>query len=215
MRIGVFDSGIGGEALSGSIRNAFPHAQLLVVHDREHMPYGERTQVEVQRLTNIAIQSLLEQQCNVIVIACNTATAVAIEWLRAKYPSQQFIGLELMVKPASSLTKTGVITVYATPATLTSTRYQNLKKSFAQHISIFEPVCHDWAKMIEDNDINESKIADMVEQAKKHNADVIVLACTHYHWIREQIEQTAGPGITVLDPSEAIVARVGTLTQPA
>lgn len=86
MKIGVLDSGIGGEALAESIRNAFPHAQLLVIHNHEHMPYGERTQVEVQRLTNIAIQPLLEQQCYVIVIACNTAIAVAIEWLRKKYP---------------------------------------------------------------------------------------------------------------------------------
>jgi len=86
MKIGVFDSGIGGEAVARSIRVAFPEAPVVVVNDREHMPYGERTQVEVQRLTNIAIQPLLEQQCYVIVIACNTAIEVAIEWLRKKYP---------------------------------------------------------------------------------------------------------------------------------
>lgn len=215
MKIGVFDSGIGGEAVARSIRVAFPEAPVVVVNDREHMPYGERTQVEVQRLTNIAIQPLLEQQCNVIVIACNTATAFAIEWLRKKYPSQRFIGLEPMVKPASRITRTRVIVVCATPTTLASERYERLKNDFGQGATIIEPGCHDWARMIEDNDINESKITDMVQQAKKHNADVIVLACTHYHWIREQIEQRAGPTITVIDPSEAIVSRVGSLLRHA
>ena len=215
MKIGVFDSGIGGEALAASIRNAFPHAQMLVIHDHDHMPYGERTQAEIQQLTNTAIRPLLEQQCDVIVIACNTATAVAIEWLREKYPSQRFIGLEPMVKPASRITKTGVIVVCATPTTLASERYARLKNDFGQGVTIIEPDCHDWARMIEDNDINESKITNMVQQAKKHNADVIVLACTHYHWIREQIEQSAGPTITVIDPAEAIVSRVGSLLRHA
>ncbi len=120
-----------------------------------------------------------------------------------------------MVKPASRITRTGVIVVCATPTTLASERYERLKNDLEQGATMIEPDCHDWARMIEDNDINESKITDMVQQAKKHNADVIVLACTHYHWIREQIEQTAGPGITVLDPCEAIVVRAGSLMQHA
>lgn len=211
MKIGVFDSGIGSEAVAGSIRTAFPEAQVLVVNDREHVPYGERAHDEIRQLTDNTIQPLLEQHCDIIVIACNTATAVAIEWLREKYPGQVFIGLEPMIKPASRLTKTGVITVCATPATLASERYARLKNDYGQNVRILEPDCHDWARMIEDNDMNESKITDMVKHAKKHNADVIVLACTHYHWIRKQIETAAGPTISVLDPSEAVVARVSEL----
>lgn len=215
MKIGIFDSGIGGEAVARSVRTAFPDAQVFVVNDREHVPYGDRKHDEIQQLTDSALQPLLEQHCEIIVIACNTATAVAIEWLREKYPRQLFIGLEPMIKPASHITKTGVITVCATPATLTSERYARLKNDYGQNVTIIEPDCHDWARMIEDNDLNESKIIDMVEQAKKHNADVIVLACTHYHWIREQIEIAAGPTITVIDPSEAIVLRVGSLLRHA
>jgi glutamate racemase len=211
MKIGIFDSGIGGEAVAASVRTVFPQAEVLVVNDREHVPYGDRTQDEIRQLTDSTIQPLIEQHCDIIVIACNTATAVAIEWLRQKYPGQLFIGLEPMIKPASRLTITGVITVCATPATLASERYARLKNDYGQNVTIIEPDCHDWARMIEDNEMNESKITDMVEQSKKHNADVIVLACTHYHWIREQIETAAGPTISVLDPSAAIVSRISEL----
>lgn len=208
MKIGIFDSGIGGEAVAEYMRLAYPQADVIVVNDREHVPYGDRTHDEIQRLTNTAIQPLLEQHCDIIIIACNTATAIAIEWLRASYPEQLFIGLEPMVKPASLLTKTGAITVCATPATLHSERYQRLKKQFAPHIKVIEPDCSEWAYMIEHKKVDESKIKTMVEQSKEHNADVIVLACTHYHWIKDSIEKFAGAGVTVLDPSTAIVSRV-------
>lgn len=211
MKIGVFDSGIGGEAVAASIRKAFPEIDIVVVNDRTHMPYGDRTTPDVRNLTNAAIQPLLEQKCDVIIIACNTATALAIEWLREKYPKQLFFGLEPMVKMARNRTHTNVITICATPATLGSARYQHIKNEFASDATVIEPDCHDWARMIEDNEINEAKISEMVELCKEQNSDVIVLACTHYHWIREEIEQLAGPNVTVLDPSEAIVNRVAEL----
>lgn len=208
MKIGVFDSGIGGEAVAVSIRNAFPDANVIVVNDRDHVPYGDRTTEDVRNLTDTAIQPLLEQECDVIIIACNTATALAIEWLREKYPTQYFIGLEPMVKMARNLTHTDVITICATPATLASERYHHIKKEFASDITVIEPDCHDWARLIEDNEINEAKISEMVDYSKKHNSDVIVLACTHYHWIRNKIESLTGASVTVLDPSKSIVARI-------
>ena len=213
MKIGVFDSGIGGEAVAVSIRKAFPDARVIVVNDRDHVPYGDRTSEDVRNLTDAAIQPLLEQQCDVIIIACNTATALAIEWLRERYPAQYFIGLEPMVKMARNRTKTDVVTICATPATLSSERYQHIKKEFASDITVVEPDCHDWARLIEDNAINEAKISEMVEYSHQQNSDVIVLACTHYHWIRKEIEQLAGTGVTVLDPSDAIVRRVAELRQ--
>ncbi len=206
MHIGVFDSGIGGKSVANALTNAFTHARIDYVHDAEHMPYGSQTAANVRRFTEKAIQPLLG--CDVIVIACNTATAAAIEYLRETYQDQLFIGLEPMVKPAVAHTKTGVITVCATPATLASERYKNLKKRFAQHTHVVEPDCHEWAYMIEHNKIDDQKISDMVTMSSEKNSDVIVLACTHYHWIRERIEELAGPSVTVLDPSEAVVARI-------
>ncbi len=209
MTIGVFDSGIGGEAVAQSLRTAFPDATITVVNDREHLPYGSRSENEIRTLTDTAIQPLLRS--DVIVIACNTATAVAIDWLRARYPWQQFIGLEPMVKPAAQDTRTGVVTICATPATLASRRYAKLKHDYGAGVTFFEPDCSDWAQMIEDNSVNEAAIASVVDESKQRGADIIVLACTHYHWIKQQIKNQAGATIKVIDPSMAIVRRVGAL----
>lgn len=213
MKIGVFDSGIGGEAVAASLKDAYPNADVITVNDREHVPYGTRQADEVLRLTNTAIQPLLQETCDIIVIACNTATAVAIEWLRETYPEQLFIGLEPMIKPAAAATKTSIITVCATPATLTSKRYKSLKATYAHGITVLEPDCSDWAHMIEHKKIDEQHIVETINKSNEQNADVIVLACTHYHWIREQIEATAGPSIIVMDPSAAIVRRVAELLE--
>src|SRR5688500_4451990 len=120
MKLGIFDSGIGGEAVAASLHAAFPAAEIVTVNDREHLPYGDRTAEDITALTDAAIQPLLAGNCDVIVIACNSATAAAIETLRARYPEQLFVGLEPMIKPAAAMTKTGTIAVCATPATLGS-----------------------------------------------------------------------------------------------
>ena len=208
MKLGVFDSGIGGKAVARDLQVNFPDADVLYVDDHEHVPYGTKTRDKIFELTNAAIQPLLSAECDVIVLACNTATAAAIESLRALYPEQKFIGLEPMVKTASQLTKSGVVTICATPYTLQSDRYTNLKSRFAQNTTIFEPDCSDWASMIEHNAIDDTKIEQVVNQALQNDSDVIVLACTHYHWIKQRISELAGSGVTVIDPSEAIVRRV-------
>lgn len=211
MKLGVFDSGIGGEAIATSLRRNFPEAEVVVVNDREHVPYGDRTPEDITQLTDTAIQPLLAIQCDVIVIACNSATAAAIETLRERYPTQRFIGLEPMIKPAVAATKTNVIAVCATPATLSSGRYTNLKQRFAGSTTVLEPNCSNWARMIEDDDINEHEIETTISSALSQGADVIVLACTHYHWIKETIEEIAKNHAKVIDPSDAITSRVKNL----
>lgn len=213
MRLGIFDSGIGGEAVAESLRIAFPAADITTVNDHEHVPYGDRTLEDIAQLTDKAIQPLLARHCDVIVIACNSATAAAIETLRSRYPEQLFIGLEPMIKPAVAMTKTDTIAVCATPATLASNRYRQLKDAFAQTITVLEPDCSRWSRMIEDNEINEDHIEQIVEDVCVAGADVIVLACTHYHWIREVIERVANGRATVIDPSDAIADRVRSLLE--
>ena len=208
MRLGIFDSGIGGEAVAKFLTDDFPDAEILIVNDKQNVPYGDKSAAEVTRLTEAALQPLLTKNCDIIIIACNTATAVAIESLRHKYPNQKFIGLEPMVKTAASLTKSGVVAICATPATLSSQRYQNLKSQFATGLKIIEPDCHDWAYIIEHNRINHHKIADVIDSACKQGADVIALGCTHYHWIKELVTEIAAGRAEVIDPSEAISRRV-------
>lgn len=208
MKLGVFDSGIGGKAVAESLQKEFPEARVLYVHDREHVPYGSRAEAEIISLTDAAIQPLLKEKCDAIVIACNTATAAAIEVLRARYPDTPFIGLEPMVKPAASLTKSGVVAVCATPYTLSSARYQSLKERFAQGVTVLEPDCSNWARLIEGSELDEQQVRATVEGVCEAGADVIVLACTHYHWIKEDITRLANGRATVIDPSEAISRRV-------
>lgn len=208
MKLGVFDSGIGGEAVAAALARSFPQATITVVNDREHVPYGDKSPTEVIQLTDTAIQPLLIQQCDVIVLACNTATALAIETLRQRYPAQKFIGIEPMLKPAAALTESHIIAVCATPATLASERYRQLREHYTEGITVLEPDCSSWAKMIEDNAINHAVIAQTINDLCARGADVIVLGCTHYHWIKEEIATLAADRAVILEPSTAIAARV-------
>lgn len=213
MRIGVFDSGIGGEAVAQALAREFPGADIMTVSDREHMPYGNKSSEEVIRLTEAAIAPLLESGCDAVILACNTATAAAIEHLRAAHPTQPFIGLEPMLKPAAALTKSGTIAVLATPTTLASERYSAAKAEFTGGVKVVEPDCSDWAELIENNDLNREEIDSIVNDCLEADADVIVLGCTHYHWIKHEIIETAGLKATVLEPSEAIARRLRELLQ--
>lgn len=208
MKLGVFDSGIGGEAVAAALRKTFPVAEILTVNDRKNVPYGDKTNDEIIRLTNTAIQPLLAAQCDVIILACNSATAAAISTLRSHYPSQKFIGIEPMIKPAAGQTKTKTIAVFATPATLASTRYKTLVRTYGQDLTIIEPDCSTWAFMIENNAINHQEIEQTVRDVCARGADVIVLGCTHYHWIKELVVEIAAGQAVVLEPSEAIGLRV-------
>jgi len=208
MKLGIFDSGIGGEAVAAALTATFPEAIILTVNDKKNIPYGDKTPQEVLRLTDTAIQPLLQEQCDIIIIACNTATAIAIQSLRDRYPQQKFIGIEPMIKTAARLTKSSTIAVCATPATLASDRYRQLIVSHGQHLTIIEPDCSEWAYMIEHNQINQQHITTTIRAACNQGADVIVLGCTHYHWIKDLIQQIVPPKVHVVEPSEAIAERV-------
>ncbi len=208
MRIGVFDSGIGGEAIASALQAQFPEAELVVVNDKAHVPYGGRPQQEIIQLTTAALQPLLSRHCDIIIIACNTATTAAIQTLRTNYPDQFFIGIEPMIKTAAQKTKSKLVTVCATPATLQSVRYAELKERFGEGITFIEPDCSDWARLIEANALSRSEINAIVGDSLRQNSDVIVLGCTHYHWIKEVVEEAAGSSAIILEPSEAIGRRV-------
>jgi glutamate racemase len=208
MKLGVFDSGIGGEAIANSLRLTFPDEEVITVNDHAHVPYGDKTPDEVIELTNNAIQPLLEANCDIIVIACNTATALAIDALRIRYPKQKFIGIEPMVKTAAKLTKSHIIAVCATPATLASARYHRLVQKFGANLQTIEPDCRNWAQMIENSQINYQIIDQIVNNVCDQGADVIVLGCTHYNWIKDHIIKQSAGRAQVIEPSESIGRRV-------
>lgn len=214
MKLGVFDSGIGGEAVAVALQDTFPAADIIIVNDKAHVPYGNKTTDEVIQLTDAAIQPLITSACDVIILACNTATAAAIETLRSRYPTQKFIGIEPMIKTAAHLTRTNTIAVCATPATLASERYKNLLHTYGMHLNIIEPDCSDWAYLIENNQLNRSHIEQTIRELCNRGADVIVLGCTHYHWIKDLIIELTDGRAEVIEPSEAIGRRVTALLEP-
>jgi glutamate racemase len=208
MKIGVFDSGVGGEAVAAELRRLIPLATVVSVNDHAHVPYGGRPRAEIMKLTRAAVEPLVTMGCDAIVIACNTATTNAIQLLRHDFPQVKFVGLEPMVKPAAALTKTRTIAVLATPATLQSHRYAELKNEFTEGITVLEPDCSDWAGLIEAERSNEISLKDTLAPLLQQNSDVIVLGCTHYHWLKPDIEAIVGPNVTILEPSDAIRSRL-------
>lgn len=211
VKIGVFDSGIGGRAVASRLKELFPEAEIISVDDSQNVPYGSRRRADIIRLTEAAIQPLIAAQCDAVVIACNTATTNAISELRSTYPNTHFVGIEPMIKPASSMTKTGVIGVLATPSTLQSRRYAQLKEQWASRLTVIEPDCRTWAELIEHNSEQRIDVQSVVRGLLRWQVDVIVLGCTHYHLIKDEIQRAAGPNVRVLEPSDAIGARIESL----
>ena len=209
MKIGVFDSGVGGKPVAGAIEKAFPEHEIEYVNDKKHVPYGNKTPDELYGFV-VPILRDLATRCDIIVIACNTVTTTLITRLR-EIITVPLIGIEPMIKPASAQTKSKVIAVCATPATLKSDRYAWLKKEYAEGIKVIEPDCSDWAYMIESDKLNRKKIQKRIEAACQAGADVIVLGCTHYHWIEELIKEIADGRAIVIQPEQAIVARLSQL----
>lgn len=214
MRIGVFDSGIGGTAVAARLRELLPHTEIMTADDSAHVPYGLRSEPEVLDLTRSAIQPLLSASCDAIVLACNTATAAAVEQLRREYPHTAFVGLEPMVKPAAALTRTGTIMVCATPTTLSSARYLHLVQRWASGVEIVEPDCSLWAQSIERGETALIDLAPLYEQAAEHTVDVVVLACTHYHWLKPGLQELLGDRVRVLEPSDAVASQILRVTSP-
>lgn len=207
MKIVVFDTGIGGQAVAEQLEMLLPGSTVVVVNDHDHMPYGTRSNEEIIELTDTAIAPLITD-CDVVLIACNTATTVALPTLRRRHPDVSFVGIEPMVKPAALQTVTRHIAVLATPATLASRRYQELVDEWASDVTVHQPNCSDWAQLIENGNSHMVPIEQTVSALLDQSVDVIVLGCTHYHWLKERAERAADGRAVILEPSQAIAERI-------
>jgi glutamate racemase len=204
VKIGVFDSGVGGLSVAHAIQKALPEHEFLLREDKENLPYGTKSPEQLLSLVRPILEEMVHGGCNIIVIACNTVTTTIINQLR-ELITVPLIGMEPMVKPAAETTKTGVIAVFATPATLKSDRYRWLKNTYASGVKVIEPDCSRWAKMIEDDQIDINEIKTNTEYALQAGADVLVLGCTHYHWIEELIRGLANNRASVIQPEQPAI----------
>lgn len=207
MKIGVFDSGLGGLSVARAIEKELPEYQVIFRHDRDHVPYGDKPLEQLFGFVLPILHDLEAAGCEVIVVACNTVTTNLITELRAAC-QVPLVAIEPMVKPAAKLTKSGIIAVCATPNTLASPRYAHLKSMYAKNLTVLEPDCSQWSRLIEDNAIDEAAIRTQIDSVLSAGADVIALACTHYHWIDQQIQTMAQGRAVVIQPSDAVISQL-------
>jgi glutamate racemase len=205
--IGVFDSGVGGLTILRAIREALPCEDLIYVADAAYVPYGEKSPEQIRTRAEAITGFLLDQGAKAIVVACNTATAAAIDILRERW-SIPFIGVEPAVKPAVAATRSRVVGVLATPATLASERYRSLVERFAGDARIVAQPCSGLAEHIErggvDGEHTERMLRGFVEPMLAAGADAIVLGCTHYPLVAHIVQRIAGPEVAVIENGTAV-----------
>ena len=213
--IGIFDSGLGGISVWQALYDALPNESLIYLGDGKRCPYGSRSREEVLRFTEEAVERLLAEGCKMIVVACNTATAVAIKYLREKYPNTPFVGLEPAVKPAALTTKAGVIGVLATERSLQGDHFRRAEEMYGAEVKILKAVGEGFVEAVEQNEENTPETEALVRKAVTPfvagGADKIVLGCTHYPFLRDVIARVAGSGVEIIDSSEAVARRVAAL----
>ena len=206
LSIGVFDSGVGGENVVSALKAQFPSSQILFRDDKKNLPYGDKTPEQLLSFLRPVIKEIETEAVDAIVVACKTITNNIMKDLR-KLTKIPIVGFEPAIKPASQLTKTNCITVCATPGTLKSARYKYLKDTYAEDIKVYEPDCGEWAQWIEQGEMEDRELEKIVSHSKKIGSDVIVLGCTHYHWIEKRLQQLAGD-IKVIQPTEPVIKRL-------
>lgn len=205
--VGVFDSGVGGLSVLREIRRELPYEDLLYVADSGDAPYGDKPTQLIEDRSVAIVEFLLSQRAKAIVVACNTATGVAIDMLRARF-EVPIIAMEPAVKPAVMNTRSGVIAVLATSRTIASDNFSILHERFGADAKILMQSCPGLVEQVEagelSNDMTRALVERYVAPLLERGADTIVLGCTHYPFLAPLIREIAGPTVAIVDPSAAI-----------
>ena len=214
--IGVYDSGLGGLTVWREIRRMLPGESLVYLGDGANCPYGSRPRGEVQALADAAVARLVELGCKMVVVACNTATAAAIDFLREKYAGLPIVGMEPAVKPACLATRSGVVGVLATERSLDGDLFRRTAARYGSGIEVLTVPGTGFVELVEGDRENtpeaEACVRAAVEPMLARGADQIVLGCTHYPFLTPVLERVvAGRGVTIVDPSPAVARRVAQL----
>ena len=219
--IGVFDSGVGGISVLGELAAILPNENYIYFGDRKNVPYGIKTPNEVKKLVDKIVNFLFEKQVKIIVVACNTATAFAIEFLREKYHFIDFVGMEPAVKPAALTTKTGKIGVLATSLTLKGGHFTKTKSLYASNVEVLEQEGSGLVQIVEQNKIGSLESINLlkryIEPMLVEGVDKLVLGCTHYPFLIGDIKRVIGEDnkVEILNPANAVAQRVKILLEDA
>lgn len=206
--IGIFDSGVGGLSVLRAIRAQMLEESIIYFGDQGHIPYGPRPMEQIRGFSEAITNFLLEQGAKIIVVACNTASAAALKYLREKFPSTPFVGMEPAVKPAAEHTQTGKVGVLATPATFQGELYASVVERFANGVELFQNTCSGLVQEIEQGNLNGDETRRILEEALQpmleKNIDTVVLGCTHYPFVIPLIQEIVGEKVRVIDPAPAV-----------
>lgn len=209
--IGIFDSGVGGISVLKHIHALLPHEDLIYLADSKYAPYGNKTAQEITQRCLILSDDLLQKNVKAIVVACNTATAAAIDTLRDTFDIP-IIGMEPAVKPAAEASKNGVIGVLATVGTLKSAQFAALLESYGRHVKVVTQACLGLVECIERGELNTLQTKTLIRQYTApllaEGADTIVLGCTHYPFVKEVIQDIVGEKITLIDTGAAVAKQL-------
>jgi glutamate racemase len=214
-RIGVFDSGLGGLSVWREIRRTLPGVDTVYVADQAHMPYGPLSPQTVLDHSRGITAYLEKSGCQSVVIACNTASAAALHTLRADRPDLTLIGMEPAIKPAVEMSRSGTVVVLATPTTLEGALFQETLQRVARDARVLRQPCPGLVEQIERGETNSPATREMLRVFLEHpihaGADVCVLGCTHYVFVRPLLVELVGDVMQIIDPAPAIARRVATL----
>ena len=213
-KIGILDSGVGGLSVLREIRALLPGHPLDYFADSAWCPYGTKPPGAIQKRVFSIVDGLLSREASVIVLACNSATIHAVEQLRAVYPVP-FVGMEPGVKPAAQQTRTGIIAVLATEASIAGERFHHLVNAHAQGVRVITRPCPQFVELVEagilDGDEVEEAVDQVVQPLLEQRADVFVLGCTHYPFLRPVLERRLPFGTMIIDTGAAVARRVAQL----
>jgi glutamate racemase len=216
LSVGIFDSGVGGTSIWKEIKALLPNENTIYLSDSKNAPYGDKSKQEIIDLSIKNTEFLLQQNCKLIIVACNTATTNAIKVLREKY-SIPFIGIEPAIKPASLKTKTNIIGILATKGTLSSELFEKTSSEIRQRISIKERIGKGLVELIEKGEINSSEMKKLlishIEPMLQAKVDCLVLGCTHYPYLIPQIREIVGDKVQIIDSGEAVAKQTKTILE--
>ncbi|MBI5840279.1 MAG: glutamate racemase [Chloroflexi bacterium] len=206
--IGVFDSGVGGLSVLRAMREQQPAEDVIYFGDQGHVPYGPRPMEQIQSFSEGITDFLLDKSAKLIVVACNTASAAALKYLRERFPDVPFVGMEPAVKPAAETTQTGRVGVLATPATFQGALYASVVERFGNGVELFQHTCPGLVGQIEKGELSAPATREILEGALQpmleKNIDTVVLGCTHYPFVIPLIQEIVGEKVRVIDPAPAV-----------
>jgi glutamate racemase len=217
--LGIFDSGVGGLSVLRAIRQQLPDENIIFFGDQGHVPYGPRPLEQVRDFSEAITRFLIDLGAKLIVVACNTASAAALHYLRQTFPNIPFVGMEPAVKPAAETTRTGVVGVLATPATFQGALYASVVERFASNVTLLQDTCPGLVQQIEKGELDSDATRQILESALRpmldRSIDTVVLGCTHYPFVIPLIQQIVGPGVRVIDPAPAVTRQTARLLDAA